>query len=404
MGEVMAASGSGEFVFNGWMGSNDVVTTPVAIWLSETYPTGVYTAANPAVLWVREDRMVSNVGPSGPWIAGGAWQGYPPSLLYFPAGRMAGWYWDPWGNRMSLAPGPVLVTLPCSATYAGGWAPGTAEGALEYSALAVFQPPSLVISYPGEVIGIVPPGQAEVEYGLDLPPIWDETRGCQFVGESRSHSPQTLTWRILDGVPNEANEWWTGGGLPDGLAFSLWGVLTGTPTGTQQGTYTFTVVMEDWWGYTSEVTYRLFIQGLPSQSPSQSPSPSPSLSMSTSPSPIEPTLVVDAGRRIRRLRQSAYLTTEQISIFFSRFQVDLEAGRGSVTQAPPTIALQWSDDAGHTWSDEVWCEAGAVGHYRWQVGWNRLGRSRKRVWRVTMNDPIAWRLLNAYVDVAKGIS
>jgi hypothetical protein len=66
--------------------------------------------------------------------------------------------------------------------------------------------------------------------------------------------------------------------------------------------------------------------------------------------------------------------------------------------------LQWSDTNGTRWSDERWESGGQQGQYRWQVRWRRLGKGRKRVWRIAMTDPIAWRILNAYVLVEKGIS
>jgi len=47
-------------------------------------------------------------------------------------------------------------------------------------------------------------------------------------------------------------------------------------------------------------------------------------------------------------------------------------------------------------------EAGALGHYKHRAIWRRLGRARNRTWRVVMAEPIAWRLLDAYVTVEKG--
>jgi len=116
------------------------------------------------------------------------------------------------------------------------------------------------------------------------------------------------------------------------------------------------------------------------------------------------------------MRQTTYVTDEQLWLYFSRFHLDLEVGVSLATghQQPdgspgmdgidPHVMLQWSDDGGHTWSHEHWMSCGRQGRYRFQVYWNRLGKSRKRVWRITMSDPIAWRILNAYVLVQKGIS
>ena len=111
-------------------------------------------------------------------------------------------------------------------------------------------------------------------------------------------------------------------------------------------------------------------------------------------------------RLIRRLRQSPHLTDEQTWLFFSSFQLDLETGRGATTGQgrDPQIMLQWSNDGGHTWSDEAWVSAGLQGQYTWRALWGRLGKSRDRAWRITMTDPVCWHVLDAMVDVTRGVS
>lgn len=109
---------------------------------------------------------------------------------------------------------------------------------------------------------------------------------------------------------------------------------------------------------------------------------------------------------VRRLRQTAHLSDEQVWLFFSKFQLDVQAGGGlnDGQGADPQVMLSWSDDGGHTWSAEHWVSAGKQGEYRRRAIWRRLGRSRDRVWRIVVSDPVAWRILAAYVDVTKGTS
>jgi hypothetical protein len=109
-------------------------------------------------------------------------------------------------------------------------------------------------------------------------------------------------------------------------------------------------------------------------------------------------------RLIRRLRQTAHLSDEDVWLFFDHFQVDCETGIGlpAGQGSDPQMMLQWSDDHGHTWSSEHWVSAGAQGRYRWRAMWRRLGRSRDRVWRVVVSDPVDWTLIDAYVGVTKG--
>jgi len=108
------------------------------------------------------------------------------------------------------------------------------------------------------------------------------------------------------------------------------------------------------------------------------------------------------------MRQSPHLSAEQVRLFFARFQLDLEVGLGPATSNIPTafdpaVMLQWSDDGGHTWSDEHWVTAGRLGQYKHRAIWRRLGRGRNRTWRVVVTEPIAWRLLDAHVQVEKGL-
>ena len=64
----------------------------------------------------------------------------------------------------------------------------------------------------------------------------------------------------------------------------------------------------------------------------------------------------------------------------------------------PEFFLRWSDDGGHTWSNERWASAGNVGQYGTRVLWHRLGmtlRLRDRVYEVSGTDPIKIAIMGA---------
>jgi len=109
---------------------------------------------------------------------------------------------------------------------------------------------------------------------------------------------------------------------------------------------------------------------------------------------------------IRRERIFPHLSQEQFWQFFSMLQLDLETGVGlSEGQgSDPQVMLQWSDDGGHTWSNEHWVSAGRQGQYTARAIWRMLGRSRDRVWKIAMSDPVKWAVLSAYTQVQKGTS
>ena len=122
------------------------------------------------------------------------------------------------------------------------------------------------------------------------------------------------------------------------------------------------------------------------------------------------TLTVDIeGNTLRRLRRVPALVGENKRIFYPDFELDLDAGLGltdnrsdpddpAVQGSDPQVMLRFSDDGGKTWSNEHWRSAGKIGEYGRRVRWNRLGAARRRVWEVSMSDPIPWRLNNAYTQ------
>jgi hypothetical protein len=61
------------------------------------------------------------------------------------------------------------------------------------------------------------------------------------------------------------------------------------------------------------------------------------------------------------------------------------------------INLRWSNDGGHTWSNEYSAGAGKAGEYTKRVMFRRLGRARDRVYEISMSDPIPWRITDAYL-------
>ncbi len=120
----------------------------------------------------------------------------------------------------------------------------------------------------------------------------------------------------------------------------------------------------------------------------------------------------DDGDAITRLRATPHLSTGDLNrAFYSRFQLDMETGiglDGGVQGSSPTVMLDWSDDGGHTWSSEQFALAdagsGSIGDYKKRVVWRRLGKSRDRIWRVKVTDPVKVVLIDAHVDVQAGAS
>lgn len=74
--------------------------------------------------------------------------------------------------------------------------------------------------------------------------------------------------------------------------------------------------------------------------------------------------------------------------------VGLNSGQGDIPQA----MLRWSDDGGHTWSNEHWSSMGAIGAYGTRTFWRRLGMTdklRDRVYEVSGTDPVKIAIVGA---------
>ena len=60
--------------------------------------------------------------------------------------------------------------------------------------------------------------------------------------------------------------------------------------------------------------------------------------------------------------------------------------------------LRWSDDGGHTWSNEHWTSMGAIGTYGTRAIWRRLGMTTKlrdRVYECSGTDPVKVVIMGA---------
>jgi hypothetical protein len=111
----------------------------------------------------------------------------------------------------------------------------------------------------------------------------------------------------------------------------------------------------------------------------------------------------DDGDEIRRVRQSPHVSQGEKRIRFNSFELQAEMGVGlsSGQGVSPTVLLSWSDDGGHTWSNEHEASLGAMGNYRTRARWTRLGMGRDRVFRVAMSDPVPVTWLGAEIDAVQ---
>jgi len=69
----------------------------------------------------------------------------------------------------------------------------------------------------------------------------------------------------------------------------------------------------------------------------------------------------------------------------------------------PKAMLRWSDDGGHTWSNEHWKSMGQIGQYGRRAIWRRLGMTTKirdRVYEVSGTDPVKIAIMGAELAIS----
>ena len=122
------------------------------------------------------------------------------------------------------------------------------------------------------------------------------------------------------------------------------------------------------------------------------------------------------GRPIVRIHQGPVIFQNLQTLFFSELMIDMQTGVGLQQGAPyqsgiqtgyasdPKVILQHSDDGGHTWSSERKTSIGKVGEYRARVRFRRLGRSRERVFRMVISDPVKAYILGARITASVGLN
>jgi hypothetical protein len=76
----------------------------------------------------------------------------------------------------------------------------------------------------------------------------------------------------------------------------------------------------------------------------------------------------------------------------------VEKSQLTATAIDPQVMLRWSDDGGHTWSNDHWRSMGRTGTYGTRVIWRRLGMTlklRDRVYEVSGTDQTKIAIMGA---------
>jgi len=107
------------------------------------------------------------------------------------------------------------------------------------------------------------------------------------------------------------------------------------------------------------------------------------------------------GETIQRIVRTPPLSVYPNKLAMSNLIIDFEGGVGLTTGQgnDPQVMLRWSDDAGRTWSNELWRDIGKIGKYNTRAKWSRLGAFEERVFEAVVSDPVKCVILGSSADV-----
>jgi hypothetical protein len=108
----------------------------------------------------------------------------------------------------------------------------------------------------------------------------------------------------------------------------------------------------------------------------------------------------DDGEENISYRTLQAITAKRNRIFFHTLEAELETGTEGVTDAQ--VALDWSDDGGHTWGNEHLRNMGSTGEYAKRVRWHKLGTSRDRIFRLKMASACKKVIIGGYLNYTVG--
>lgn len=102
------------------------------------------------------------------------------------------------------------------------------------------------------------------------------------------------------------------------------------------------------------------------------------------------------GNTIERLRRSPHISGNSERIFFDKLELEMEFGTGGSTDGQ--VMVRWSDDYGHTWSQEYRRTVGLIGEYFKRMTWRRMGAARVRVYEIRVTDAVKPVLISGWIS------
>ena len=109
----------------------------------------------------------------------------------------------------------------------------------------------------------------------------------------------------------------------------------------------------------------------------------------------------DNGDAITRVRRTQIINNEKNNVLHSKIEIEFEAGVGLSGGTAPEATLKWSNDGGNTFSTGEAVSIGEYGERGIRAIWRSLGKSRNRIYELTISAPVKVVLIGAYSILRK---
>jgi hypothetical protein len=110
------------------------------------------------------------------------------------------------------------------------------------------------------------------------------------------------------------------------------------------------------------------------------------------------------GQTVQRVMTTSTLHNNRDRATMRRFELDVQRGVGlsSGQGSDPQALFQFSDDGGHTFSNEQSRSIGKIGEYKVRAIVDNWGEFYERIIKVTLSDPVPFNALTGWMEVEPG--
>lgn len=109
--------------------------------------------------------------------------------------------------------------------------------------------------------------------------------------------------------------------------------------------------------------------------------------------------LTEYGDNVERFFTTKPFSNQGDDIFSHEIELIMQTGVGDETTPNPQIRMDYSDNGGRTFSNEIPQSIGAVGKFNTRVRWTRLGSiPRDRMLRFKMTDPVEYNIYSLFAN------